>query len=187
MEYCIDQIFNTENLPSNQATEFDNCIFQHIDFSDYSLNNYRFFDCKFNHCNISLIQLVNASFRNIVFNECKLLGLRFEQCQEFGTSIIFNKCILNHSSFYKAKAKNTVFNECSMIEVDFTLSDLTGSLFDNCNLSNSQFDQTNLEKTDFSNALNFNINPLLNKVRKAKFSKDNLTGLVQNLGIIITP
>lgn len=187
MELYIDQTYHLDSLPSVQAAEFENCHFQLIDFSNYSLNNYRFFDCQFSHCNFSLVQLVNSSFRNIEFNECKLLGLRFEQCQEFGTSMIFKKCILNHSSFYKIKAKNTVFNECSMVEVDFTSADLTGSIFDNCDLSNAQFDQTNLEKTDFTNALNFNINPITNKVRKAKFTRDNLMGLVQNLGIIITP
>jgi uncharacterized protein YjbI with pentapeptide repeats len=133
------------------------------------------------------VQLVGSSFRTIQFDECKLMGLRLEQCQEFGTALVFNRCNLNHSSFYKIKAKNAQFNHCSMVEVDFTSADLTGANFETCDLSNAQFDQTNLEKSDFRTAQHYNINPSTNRLKKAQFSRENLIGLVQNLGIVITP
>ena len=74
-----------------------------------------------------------------------------------------------------------------MVEVDFTSADLTGATFETCDLSNAQFEQTNLEKSDFRTALHFNINPSTNRLKKAQFSRENLIGLVQNLGIVITP
>jgi hypothetical protein len=114
------------------------------------------------------VQLVGSSFRTIQFDECKLMGLRLEQCQEFGTALVFNRCNLNHSSFYKIKAKNAQFNHCSMVEVDFTSADLTGANFETCDLSNAQFDQTNLEKSDFRTALHSNPEYVLGLVMKVK-------------------
>ena len=44
-----------------------------------------------------------------------------------------------------------------MHEVDFIESNLTSSVFDNCDLTGAIFENTNLEKSDFSTAYNFSV------------------------------
>ncbi len=70
-------------------------------------------------------------------------------------------------------------------DIDFTNADLSNIQFSRCDLSRSTFDQTLLEKTDFTTAIHFSINLEKNKVKKAKFAKDNLRGLLDSFDIII--
>ena len=42
-----------------------------------------------------------------------------------------------------------------------------------------------LDKSDFRTAFNFNINPGINSLRNAKFSRNTLDGLLSNTKIII--
>jgi hypothetical protein len=46
-------------------------------------------------------------------------------------------------------------------------------------------ERTNLEKTDFRTAVNFSINPTLNRIKNAKFSHDRLAGLLDSFSIVI--
>jgi uncharacterized protein YjbI with pentapeptide repeats len=73
-----------------------------------------------------------------------------------------------------------------LIEVDFSESDLSGSSFYNCDLHGAVFDQTNLEHVDFSSAMNFTIDPSLNKIKNAKFSMEGLPGLLSKFGIQVS-
>ena len=77
------------------------------------------------------------------------------------------------------------FRNCNLQEADFTESDIINSVFDNCDLKSAIFDQTNIEKVDFTTAYNFNINPEENRVKGAKFSKENVFGLLSSYGIVI--
>ena len=70
-------------------------------------------------------------------------------------------------------------------EVDFTEADLTGALFDNCDLSQARFERTNLEKADLRSSRNFSIDPEINKIKKAKFSIHGITGLLDKYEIEI--
>ncbi|MFT5214696.1 MAG: hypothetical protein ACI9WV_002428, partial [Patiriisocius sp.] len=53
------------------------------------------------------------------------------------------------------------------------------------NLKEAIFNGTNLEQTDFITAFNFEINPEKNHLKGAKFSKENLFGLLSDYKIII--
>jgi fluoroquinolone resistance protein len=70
-------------------------------------------------------------------------------------------------------------------ETDFAEADLTGSVFDHCNLSHATFDRTVLEKTDFRTSYNFSIDPEKNRIKKAKFSTMGLSGLLEKYDIEI--
>ena len=74
--------------------------------------------------------------------------------------------------------QRTVFNGCHLHEVDFTNADLQESVFDGSDLSGAVFSMSNLEQADFRNAINFLIDPELNKVKKSKFSQSSLSGLL---------
>jgi uncharacterized protein YjbI with pentapeptide repeats len=126
-----------------------------------------------------------ASFREVVFRECKLLGLRFDECDKLLLSFTFEQCILNFSSFFKLNIKKTVFKSCTLHEVDFSEADMTNATLDECDLARATFDQTNLEGTDLRTAYNFSIDPQSNRLKKARFSKEGLTGLLDKHHIII--
>ena len=79
----------------------------------------------------------------------------------------------------------TQFKSCKLVEVDFTEADLSNSVFMECELTNATFMQTNLAGADFRTAIDYNIDPRNNNLSKARFSSDNLVGLVQDLGLII--
>jgi hypothetical protein len=52
-------------------------------------------------------------------------------------------------------------------------------------LQGSTFDNTILEKADLRTAFNFSINPVNNRIRKAKFSIAGLAGLLDQFDIEI--
>jgi uncharacterized protein YjbI with pentapeptide repeats len=155
------------------------------DFSESDFSGFIFSDCSFIQCNISLVKTRMTSFQDTVFKNCKMLGLHFEDCNEFSLSFQFDGCILDHSSFYKTSIRNTLFRNTRLQDVDFTECDLSGSKFEECNLLNSMFDHTNLEKADLRTAHHFSINPEINKVKKARFSLAGLPGLLNNYDLII--
>jgi len=69
--------------------------------------------------------------------------------------------------------------------VDFAETDLSMAIFKNSDLLNTSFMRTNLEKADFRSAFNYSIDPELNKIKKAKFSSDGLSGLLTKYHIEI--
>jgi uncharacterized protein YjbI with pentapeptide repeats len=68
---------------------------------------------------------------------------------------------------------------------DFAECDLTNSVFDNCDLINASFDHTNLEKVDFRTPSNYSFDPEINRIRRAKFSIDGVSGLLGKYDIDI--
>jgi uncharacterized protein YjbI with pentapeptide repeats len=71
-------------------------------------------------------------------------------------------------------------------EVDFSECDLTSALLDNCDLLNATFDRTIIEKADFRTAYNYSIDPDNNRIKKARFSKSGIAGLLQKYDIQIS-
>jgi fluoroquinolone resistance protein len=167
------------------AGEYEHCSFLNCNFSNTNLNNFLFSACVFDGCNLGMAQLNGTAFRQIQFNNCKLLGLHFEQCNQFLFEVAFDNCILNLSSFYKQKLKKTKFSNTGLHEADFTETDLTSAVFENCDLAGAIFEQAILEKTDFRTAFNYSINPERNRIKKARFSFPGVTGLLHHYDIEI--
>ena len=57
--------------------------------------------------------------------------------------------------------------------------------FKKTNLEGTRFHQANLKEADFSNAINFSIDPFNNKIEKAKFSKPDVYSFLKFFDIII--
>jgi uncharacterized protein YjbI with pentapeptide repeats len=165
--------------------EFIKCEFADCDFSKGDLRGNDFVDCHFKNCNFSMVDIGGAGFRDVVFTGCKILGVDFARCNKFMFSFSFIQCHLDYSTFFGAKLSKTHFKECSLKEVDFSESDLSGSVFEGCDLFNTRFLRTRLEKTDFRTARNFAIDPDANVMKKAKFSVLNLSGLLSKHNIDI--
>ena len=165
--------------------EYESCVFSNCNFANSDLSKLIFIECEFDSCNFSAAKMQNTSFQNAQFKDCKLLGLHFEDCNSFLLSMNFTGCQINFSSFYKLSLKQSIFKDCFLQEVDFSGSNLSGSVFDNCDLSRAIFENTILEKADFRTSFNFSIDPELNKITKAKFSMQGLTGLLNKYDIEI--
>ncbi|RLD62933.1 MAG: pentapeptide repeat-containing protein [Bacteroidetes bacterium] len=185
--YYHDKSFKGTDFLKNKLikADYENCIFNNCVFSNSDLSGTDFIDCEFNNCDLSMVKSINTAFRNIKFKECKLLGVHFEDCNDFLFSVNFKACQLNLSSFYKRNLKKVKFIDCLIHEVDFTEANLSGASFLNCDLAGAIFKNSVLENVDFRTSYNFSINPENNRIEKAKFSLSGVVGLLDDYNIEI--
>ena len=158
--------------------EFDACTFIRCNFSDSDFFKTKFIDCKFIDCNLSNAVLAETGLQTVMFKNCKLIGLDFQYCSDFLLALEFEDCQMDFSSFFQMKIPETKFNRCKLEGADFIETDLTKASFEECNLLEVKFENTTLERVNFQTAYNFRVDPELNKIRKAKFSRTNLEGLL---------
>lgn len=165
--------------------EFDSCIFRNCDFSNTVFSECQFIDCQFIDCNLSMAKFPASGLKAVSFKDSKLLGIRFDECEDFLFDVTFNDCTLDYSWFINKKMPKTKFANCSLKGVNFSGCDLTASNFDNANLDGAVFDNTILKSADFSTAYNYKIDPELNPMPKAKFSVHGIPGLLDKYDIKI--
>lgn len=175
-----DKIFTNINNAGEtlKNSEFINCSFINCDFTKSILSYNDFVDCQFTQCNFSLCTVVGTGFKDARFYQSKIMGVDFTKCNKFMFSFHFQDCTLDYSVFYGTKLRKTSFINCSLREVDFETTDLTAAQFLECDMTGTRFMQSTLEKVDFRTALNFNIDPETKKLKRARFSALNLSGLL---------
>jgi fluoroquinolone resistance protein len=174
--------YTTSPLPRG---EYENCTFKNCNFYNSDFSNFVFRECIFDECDLSLVALKNTTLNDIRFVNCKLLGLQFHECNSFLLSFGFENCILKLAVFYKLKLKKTKFINCNLQEADFTETDLTSVAFENCDMYRAIFYSTNLEKADFRSSFNYAFDPERNRIKKARFSRLGVTGLLDKYNIEI--
>ena len=167
--------YTVDKLPRD---EYENCKFINCNLYGTDLLNVTFRECTFDSCDFSLASLKNTALNDIHFIGCKLVGVQFDECNPFLLSVDFESCVLKLAVFYKIKLKKTTFKNCNLQETDFTESDMTGAIFDNCDLQRTIFHKTNLEKADFRSSFHYSIDPEQNRIKKARFSKMGIVGLL---------
>ncbi len=185
--YFEDEVFDNKQHESFMLAsgEYEQCTFNNLDLAGSDLSGSRFINCTFNACNLGNAGINKTALIDVAFNGCKLVGLHFDTCNDFLFTPRFEHCILDYASFHKLMLKKAVFSHCSMLEVDFEDADLSGLVLDNCNLAGAVFVNTSLEKTDFTTAYNYSIDPEKNKIKKARFSVNGITGLLDKYDIVI--
>jgi uncharacterized protein YjbI with pentapeptide repeats len=72
-----------------------------------------------------------------------------------------------------------------MHDTQFVNTELIGCSFDDCDLRDAFFDHSTLNKADFRNANNFAIDPEINRMKGAIFSRISLEGLLVKYGMDI--
>lgn len=184
----LEQTFEKKNYTAEELPKgvYEYCRFTHCDLSGSDLSGIRFLECEFTDCNLSLVKLDRTAFQDVRFKDCKMLGLRFENCSDFGFAVSFDHCVMNDSSFYRLRLKKTLFRQSSLHDADFTECDLSAAHFDHSDLARATFDQTILEKADLRTALNYSINPQNNRIKKAKFALSGIRGLLDQYDIEIS-
>lgn len=185
--YVQDKIYNKEDVQEKKLAlaDYENCTFTNCDLGNTDLSKRVFLDCEFISCNLSSAKLHKTAFKTVKFNDCKLLGLHFEDCDDFLFEVQFENCQLNLSSFYKMKIRKIRFQNCNLSEVDFIETDLTNAVLDNCDLGETRFENTILESADLRTSFGYSIDPELNKIKKAKFSIHGIAGLLDKYNIEI--
>jgi len=165
--------------------EFDGCVFRNCDFSNTVFTECTFIDCEFLDCNLSMAKLPGTGLKTVAFIQSKLLGIRFDECNDFLFAVNFRDSLLDYSWFTAKKMQKTAFINTSLKGVNFANADLTASVFDNTNLEGAIFDETVLVSSDFTTAYNFRIDPEQNPMKKAKFSTAGIVGLLDKYDIKI--
>ncbi len=168
-----------------QKGEYEDCTFLDCNFANTNLSEISFSECLFKNCDLSNTKLNHTALKDVEFNDCKILGVNFSVCNPFLLELQFSNCQLNFASFYKLKLKGIKFINCNLQEADFVETDLRNAMFDNCDLQNAMFENTMLEKANFYTAYNYSIDPEMNALKNAVFSKEEVIGLLNKYPITI--
>lgn len=185
-EYFKEINFNNLELKESiiKDKEFYLCNFEKSNFYKTNFINCRFEECKFINCDLSLIKINQSEFINICFEECKMLGINWTEAKNI-LYLNFVKSKLNHSSFYGIKLKDLRMEDCIAQELDFVNAVIQKAILCNTDFKDSKFNNTDLSGADLSYAINYNINPNFNKIKKTIFSVPEVLTLLQAFDVVI--
>lgn len=164
--------------------EANDCVFERCNFQQVDLRSKKFVDCEFIGSNLTLANLLYSTFRNCKFVDCKLTGINWSTASKV-SDCEFLKCNLSTSVMMNLDLRHAKFIECILREVDFSDADMKKASLDSSDLQHATFRGTDLTEADFSTAKNYEIDPLHNKIKKAKFSLPEAVGLLSGLGIVL--
>lgn len=186
MAMIYDKVFHkicgAEALPGR---EFEKCVFRECDLSEADLSDFDFSDCTFEKCRLVMTGFEQAGMRDVMFEGCEVRGVDFGLSRKFGFSVTFRECHLSFCSFHELKMAKTVFAGSVVKECFFSECDLSRADFSRCDLERTLFDRCKLEKADFRTAFQYTMDPAINRMRGAKFSRDGLEGLLTQYGLEI--
>ena len=183
-ENKIFEKVNFANKELKNAT-FEKCTFTSCDFSNSNLSSNTFSECCFDNCNMSMVKMNKTKLTHVRFVNCKLIGINFNECTDFLFSVDFENCLLDYTSFAAKKMPKIKILNSSLKEANFSNADLSESVFHNCNLEGTIFNKTILNKADLTAAFNFSIDPESNSMKKAKFSRNTIHGLLTKYDLVI--
>lgn len=164
---------------------FRDCMFIECDFSEAKLSKSRFSECTFKSCNFSNTWLADTRFSEVEFIECKLAGLDFASCNQLLFSINLLRCVATYCSFREVSLAGQSLAKSELLDCTFENTDLQRADLSGVSLRGSTFERTNLEYADFRGAVEFDIDPLENRLKGAVFSKTEALALLRTFGIVL--
>ena len=168
---------------------FQDCVFKNCNFSEAAFINCELHGCRFSGCDLSLVCVKDSQFKGVQFIDSKAIGINWAKASwpRLGglESIDFTGCALNYASFFGLRLKGRKLSGCTALEVDFAEADLTDADCTGTDFQKSRFLNTNLTRADFTDARNYIISPLLNKIKHAKFSLPEAMSLLYSLDITL--
>jgi uncharacterized protein YjbI with pentapeptide repeats len=183
-DQVFDQITNVIDQWADQS--FEQCIFRKLDLTRTEFIGTNFINCRFESCNLTSVILKNTKLYDVSFVNCQLPHVDFSVCNPFGFHVNFQECGLDYTVFLNRKLKKARFTDCSLKEAHFLKCELTGTVFKQCNLELARFEDNDLTGADFSSSYNLELDPDLNKLKKARFSLHNLPGLLAKYNLVIS-
>ena len=185
IKYQEDKVITSKDF-SKQSLEgqaFVNCTFENCHFKEANLNQASFSSCCFKCCDFSLTKIDNCRFQDCRFEESKIVGLEFFKCDTRLFSIKMIGCVMQYCNFSDLNMKKTSFKGSKVCESHFTNVDLQQADFGKTDLSSTIFHNCNLFKANFIDAINYFIDPKNNNLKEAKFSFPEAISLLEALEI----
>ncbi len=168
---------------------FDRCKFSSLSSIETTFRSCKFIECAFVHSNLSASVMTNTSFIETEFEECKLIGINWTQAKwplvKLRSPFSFYKSDISQSSFFGLNMNSIIIEECKAHDVDFREADLSDGRFVLTDLEKSLFLHSNLYSADFTEAINYFIDPNENDIRKAQFSMPDAMNLLRAFDIVI--
>jgi len=164
--------------------EFYKCKFTECYFFKTRFIDCEFENCSFEKCDLSLISLTGSRLLDVDFVDTKMLGVDWTLLKK-PYRFSFNKCKLDNSSFFRMELNSLNMTECSAREVDFIEANLTKMVFSYTDLYHSRFSRANLSFTNFSDAVNYNVDPNQCKLKKTIFTMPEAMSLLSSFDVVI--
>ncbi|UCM88546.1 pentapeptide repeat-containing protein [Streptomyces marincola] len=94
---------------------------------------------EFTGCELGSLRWSDSKVTRTVFRDCKLMGAMLTDVAL--DNVLFENCKLDYSALSRVRAAGPVlFSRCSLRETTLTAADLSGALFDDCDLRQTEFD-----------------------------------------------
>ncbi len=175
---------------TKEHCKFIDCTFENCSFEDCRIMGCVFINCKFYNCNIISFTSKHSEVKNAAFEKCNLIGVHcwndLLPVGRYAHSIDkFKACCMKYNSFIEMPFRKFDFSGNTIQESIFEKCDLQESNFQDCPLEATQFFQCDIRKADFRDAKGYEIDIPSNKIKQAKFSYPEVTGLLKSLEIII--
>jgi len=168
---------------------FEHCTFSHCSFSETRFEFCTFRECVFTDCDLRLVHVKGSSFSNVQFLKSEVGYVDWTEGVRAKEGLLhalhFSECNLSYCTFISLTVKKFSAIKCIAHDVDFSDADLTKAIFTGTDFAESRFVNTNLTEADFTSAINYAISPLVNKLKKAKFSLPQALSLLAALDIAI--
>jgi uncharacterized protein YjbI with pentapeptide repeats len=161
-----------------ERTDFHDCDFTGQDFFKAALES-----VTFTRCNLSMADFRSAKLQGVRFVECKLVGISFMEADPFALQIQVESCKVMGCLFGGMRLRKVVLRDCDFQDCSFVGADLSEADFSRSTFRASEFNTTNLQKADFRGASGYQINPLSNNVKRARFSLPEALSLLGYLGV----
>jgi|SRR3989338_8309620 len=162
--------------------KFDECVFKKCHFISCEIKNCIFIDCIFEDCVLSADLPTNSRFIDVSFKNSKIIGIDWTKAKEL-RNLIFKKSSVDYCNFRFLEIKGIKIEESTAVEADFTEAKMQSSTLTGTDFEKAIFFKTDLTKSDFRNSKNYNIDPLTNKLKEARFSYPEAINLLIHLDI----
>lgn len=186
-EKIVNQTFQNDVY---QSIYYNDCHFQNCIFESCEWSNCQWLNCQFTDCKFVQFKSTDSQMKQSFFKNCELIGIDWFTLLPKGVFQYpieaFESCLLKYCVFTVLDLSNYQFSGNRMLACQFTECDLTKSSFKNCELKQTLFTHCNLSHADFTDAKGYEINPLINKLQAARFSKPEVYRLIEYLPIQIT-
>ncbi|WP_454860119.1 pentapeptide repeat-containing protein [Promicromonospora soli] len=111
------------------------------------LDRLRMSSVEFTGCDLTSLTLSNSKLSRVRFANCRLLGAQLVDLTL--EDVVFENCKIDYAMLSNVTAKGPVlFTGCSLTETEFTASDLSGAVFDDCVLRATSFQPGTYRSTD---------------------------------------
>lgn len=190
-EPCVDQTFAALSVAGSrwEGRVFESCRFLGGDFTQAVFRRCQFIDCQFTDCNLSLVAWPASRLQQVRFQGCKLLGVDWTlpawPSPALAAPISLQDCLLDEGNFFGLILPDLVLRGSRLRGADLREADLRRADCQGCDLAGALFGRTDLREADFSEAQDYHLNPLENRLQGARFSRFEALSLLDGLGITL--